>query len=58
MILDVGVRARLVGKNDDGRIYHISAVETHGELTFYRLREIKGALFLRSSLEEVNEHKA
>lgn len=53
MMLDVGVRVKLVGRNDDGNVYHINAVESHGDMTFYRLREIRGALFLASSLEAV-----
>lgn len=58
MILDIGVRVRLVGRNDDGNIYSICGVETHGDMTFYRLRGLAGALFLRASLEEVDEYKA
>lgn len=56
MTLDIGVRVRLVGRNDDGNIYSVCGVETHGDMTFYRLRGLSGALFLQSSLEVVREH--
>jgi hypothetical protein len=51
MTLDVGVRVRLVGQGD--AVCHVNAVETRNDLTFYRLREKPGALFLASSLEVV-----
>ena len=51
MTLDVGVRVRLVGQSH--AIYHVSVVEEHDGLVFYRLRELRGALFLASSLEVV-----
>ena len=51
IVLDIGVRVKLVGQGDD--IYHVSEVEEHDGLVFYRLRELKHALFLASSLEAV-----
>jgi hypothetical protein len=51
VILDIGVRVKLVGQGD--KVYHVGSVEEHDGLVFYRLRELRGALFLASSLESV-----
>ncbi len=49
--LAVGTKVRLVGQGD--RVYHVSATERRFDVVFYRLTELRGALFLRSSLEVV-----
>lgn len=47
----VGTRVRLVGRGD--KVYRVASSERHDEMTFYKLAELRGALFLRSSLEVV-----
>ena len=38
------------GNPDTGKKYCISSIETHQGLTFYRLEQVEGGLFLRESL--------
>lgn len=38
------------GNPDNGKKYCISGIETHQGLTFYRLEQVEGGLFLRESL--------
>ena len=49
--LKFGTRVRLVGQGTE--VYTIESSEKHqqNDLVFYRLKELKGSLFLRSSLE-------
>jgi hypothetical protein len=47
--LDTGATVRLVGQRL-GETFVVESSEVHNNLTFYRLRELVGALFLRSSL--------
>ncbi len=49
--MNIGMKVRLV--NQGPRMYIVASCEERDELTFYRLREVKGGLFLASSLKAV-----
>jgi hypothetical protein len=47
--MNVGMKVRLVGQGP--RVYTVASCEEHEGFMFYRLCEVKGGLFLASSLE-------
>ena len=55
-ILNAGTTVKLVGQCH-GKMFIVESSEMHNGLRFYRLKELEGSLFLRSSLALVTSHR-
>lgn len=51
--LDIGAKVRVTRAPSTKKVYTVGGIEEHFGRVFYSLREVEGALFLRTSLELV-----